>query len=174
MLVTDQERLKEDIIKWAAEFDHKRCGLLPILQRVQERDKCINEYTMQLIADQLDIHPVEVNSVVSFYSFLSEEPQGTFVVRLCQTVSCGLAGGKRVANQLQNELGIEFGETTPCGKFTLEWTNCLGMCDQGPALMVNEQIFTKVTPEKVHEILELCRSTFGPHSLQQTREEQAV
>ncbi len=63
----------------------------------------------------------------------------------------------RVARQLENDLGISFGETTPDGKFTLEWANCIGMCDQGPALLVNDKVYTRVTPDKVHEILEECR-----------------
>ena len=94
---------------------------------------------MQVIADLLDIHPVEVHSVVSFYSFLDERPQGQFVIRLCRTITCDMAGKDHVARQLENDLGIEFGETTPDGKFSLEWANCLGMCDQGPAMLVNEQ-----------------------------------
>jgi len=62
-----------------------------------------------------------------------------------------------VARQLENDLGVGFGQTTACGMFTLECANCLGMCDQGPALLVNDQVFTRVTPEKVHEIIEGCR-----------------
>ena len=67
----------------------------------------------------------------------------------------------RVARQLENDLEISFGETTPDGVFSLEWANCLGMCDQGPAMLVNDQILTNVTPKKVQEILEGCRKTFG-------------
>jgi [NiFe] hydrogenase diaphorase moiety large subunit len=121
---------------------------------------------MQVIADQLALHPVEVYSVVSFYAFLDHRPKGKFVVRLCQTISCDMAGKCRVARQLESDLGIRFGETTADGKFTLEHANCLGMCDQGPALLVNDEVHTRVTPEKVHEILEGCRRTFGVHAAQ--------
>ena len=116
---------------------------------------------MQVIADLLDIHPVEVYSVVSFYAFLGSEPPGQFVIRLCRTISCDMQGKDRVARQLENDLGIDFGETTADGNFTLEWANCMGMCDQGPALLVNDRVYTQVTPEKVHEILEECRRAFG-------------
>ncbi len=68
--------------------------------------------------------------------------------------------------QLENELEIRFGETTSDGKFTLEFTNCLGMCDRGPAMLVNDQVFTQVSPEKAHEIIEKCRQTFGTFALQ--------
>lgn len=171
MLVTDQERLKSEILKMAEACGHRRSGLLPMLQDIQRKYHCVSEFSMQLIADALDIHPVEVHSVVSFYKFLSTKPQGRFVFRLCGTISCDLAGKDRVARQLQNELGIGFRETTPDGKFTLDWTNCLGMCDQGPALMVNEQLFTRVTPEKVHEIVALCRASSGPSTSQSAHEE---
>ena len=66
-----------------------------------------------------------------------------------------------MARQLKNDLGIRFGETTPDGKFSLCWANCMGMCDQGPAMLVNDQVVTSVTLEKVHGILEQCRRTFA-------------
>jgi [NiFe] hydrogenase diaphorase moiety large subunit len=165
MLVTEQERLKEDLQALAQRHGRGRGALLPILQDVQTRHGQVSGYAMQVIADLLDIHPVEVFSVVSFYAFLNAAPQGRFVVRLCRTITCDMAGKDRVARQLENDLKIKFGETTPDGRFTLEWANCLGMCDQGPALLVNDQVLTKVTPEQVHEILEACRKSFSPHAL---------
>jgi len=168
MYAHDNERLKNDIRTWASENGRNRSGLLPLLQKVQKKYSKISDYAMQVIADQLDIHPVEVYSVTSFYSFLNHAPKGKFVFRLCQTISCDIAGKDRVARQLENDLGIKFGETTKDGKFTLEWANCLGMCDQGPALLVNETIYTRVTPEKVHEIVEECRKTFGVYAVEAT------
>jgi len=80
-------------------------------------------------------------------------PKGRIIVRLCQTITCDIAGRKSVARAIERELGISFGETTKDGKFTLEYVNCLGMCDQGPALLINERIYPKVTPEKAVQIL---------------------
>jgi len=71
-----------------------------------------------------------------------------------------MVGKENVARQFENDLGIKFGEATPDGKFSLEWANCIGMCDQGPAVLVNEQVFTRVTPEKVHEIIEACEKIY--------------
>lgn len=167
MLVTEQERLKEDIAAWTNSFGRDRSSLIPVLQKVQSKYHVISEYAMQVLADTIDIHPVEVYGVVTFYSFLNSGERGKFVIRLCQTLSCDMAGKSRVARQLQSDLGINFGETTPDGKFTLEWANCLGMCDQGPALLVNDQVFTGVTPESVHEILEACRKAFGVYAKQE-------
>ncbi len=158
--------LNEDIRAWAAESGNTRSALLPLLQKVQRKYNQIPEHAMQVIADQLDIHPVEVYGVVSFYSFLDHAPKGRFIIRLCRTISCDMAGKDRLARQLQNDLGVEFGQTTSDGKFTLEWANCLGMCDQGPALLVNDKVYSGVTPEKVHEIIEEYRKKFGVYAVE--------
>jgi [NiFe] hydrogenase diaphorase moiety large subunit len=113
---------------------------------------------MQTIADVLDIHPVEVYSVASFYAFLHGAPEGQFVIRLCGTLSCDFAGKDAVADALKNELGVGFDESTDDGLFTLEWASCVGMCDQGPALLVNDQVHTRVTPETAREIVAACRA----------------
>ena len=161
MLASEREQLKAEINKMAKKYDHHRSGLIPVLQHVQNISRHISPEAMQDIAEIFKIHPVEVQGVVSFYSFLSTEKKGKFVVRLCRTITCDMAGKEAVANQLENELGIEFGETTSDGMFTLEFTNCLGMCDMGPAMLVNEDIHTKVTPEKVADIIDSYRNRFG-------------
>jgi NADH:ubiquinone oxidoreductase subunit E len=171
MLVTENERLKQDIGAWFHKYGQDRSGMIPVLQEIQRKYTHVSEYAMQVVADAIGIHPVEVFSVVSFYSFLAHGPRGKFVIRLCRTISCDMAGKARVARQLESDLGITFGQTTPDGKFSLEWANCLGMCDQGPALLVNDQVYTRVTPAMVHEILEACRRTFGVYALESAHEE---
>ncbi len=173
MLVTDQERLREDIGRWVERYGAHRSSLIPVLQEVQAKYHQISEYAMQEVADHLDIHPVEVYSVVTFYSFLDEKYHGRFVIRLCRTVSCDMAGKDRVARQLENDLGITFGQTTKDGKFSLEWASCIGMCDQGPALLVNDEVFPRVTPDKVSEILDTCRRVFGPLAFHHNHHQEA-
>lgn len=164
MLMTERDRVAGEIKALADRLGHNRTSLMPILQDVKAKYHRVDSYAMQVIADELGIHPVEVYSVASFYAFLGDRPQGKFVIRLCRTISCDMEGKERVARQLETDLGITFGETTRDGKFTLEWANCMGMCDQGPALLVNDKVFTKVTPERVHTILEDCRKVFGQHA----------
>jgi [NiFe] hydrogenase diaphorase moiety large subunit len=113
---------------------------------------------MQLIADVLGIHPVEVYAVATFYAYTQPVTEGRFVFRLCRTLSCDLGGKEPVARQLQKDLGIGFGETSADGVFSLEWANCMGMCDQGPALLVNDRVYTAVTPDMVSQIVQECRS----------------
>ena len=161
MLTMQHDRMTDEIDKLIDRHGSGRGALIPILQEVQKRHHVISDFAMQTIADRLGIHPVEVYSVVSFYSFLGDQPQGRFVIRLCRTITCDMAGKSHIARQLENDLGIRFGQTTPDGKFSLCWANCLGMCDQGPAMLVNDQVFTQVTLDKVHGILEQCRRAFA-------------
>ncbi len=168
MLATERETLRQEIARLAEKYEHKRDGMLPILVAIQERYRHVSDFAMQEIARQLRVFPSEVYGVVSFYSFLSTEPKGKFIVRLCQTLSCDFAGKRNVARQLENELGVPFGGTTPDRVFTLEYTNCLGMCDMGPALMVNSDIYTRVQPDMVSDIIEKYRRTFGPASVMKT------
>jgi len=154
MLVSEQEKLKSQMKAWCEQHGADRSALLPVLQEVQKTYTHVPDFAMQYIADLLGIHPVEVYGVVSFYSFLSRDPQGKFVIRLCQSITCEMAGKAEVARQLENDLGIRFGETTADGMFMLEYANCLGMCDQAPAMLVNDRVYTQVTPAKVHDIIE--------------------
>jgi NADH:ubiquinone oxidoreductase subunit E len=167
MLVSQQQKLQDDIRALVARHGGTRAALMPVLQDLQRKHSSISDFAMQVVADEIGIHPAEVYGVVSFYAFLHHEPRGRFQIRLCQTISCDLASKARVARQLENELGIAFGQTTADGRFSLEWASCLGMCDQGPALLVNDRVYTKVTPDQVHEIIEDCRKVFGAHAVQQ-------
>jgi len=153
MLVLEKNSLTEEIEKLVEQFGSRRDSLLPILQSLQKKHKYISEFAQQEVARVLDIHPVEVFSVISFYSFLHSQPQGRNIVRVCQTISCDMTGKEALAAAIERELGIRFGETTKDKKFTLEYTNCLGMCDQGPAMLINDKVYTHLTPEKAISIL---------------------
>ncbi len=137
-----------------------RNALIPVLQEIRKRHTFVNSFAMQYAANRLGVSAAEVYGVISFYSFLKDKNYGKFTISLCRTISCDMADKTRIAKQLQNTLGIKFGETTEDGLFSLQWTNCIGMCDESPALLINEQVFTKVTPQKIKEILDGCRKTY--------------
>ena len=158
MVVTQQEQLRAQIGDVVQRLGPGRSSLIPILQDVKRRYHAVDDDAMQVIADMLDIHPVEVYSVASFYAFLHGAPEGAYVARLCRTLSCEFAGKEAVADALRQELGIDFDETTGDGLFTLEWASCIGMCDQGPALLVNDEVHTRVTPDAVRAIVAACRA----------------
>jgi len=153
MLVLEKNAMTEEIELLVEKYGKSRSSLLPILQDIQRIHNSIPDFAQQEVARLLDIHPVEVFSVISFYSFLNTKPKGRNIVRLCKTITCDMAGKTGVAKALERELGIKFGETTKDSKFTLEYVNCLGMCDQGPALLINERVYPKISPEKAVQIL---------------------
>jgi NADH-quinone oxidoreductase E subunit len=157
MLVLEKNSMTEEIEKLVTKYGKERSALMPILQAIQREHTYIPDFAQQEVARLLDIHPVEVFSVISFYSFLHSVPQGRNIVRLCKTIVCDLAGKEEVEKAVKRELNIEIGQTTKDKKITLEFTNCLGMCDQGPAMMVNDKVFTKLTPEKAVKILKEIR-----------------
>lgn len=153
MLVSEKNAMTQEIEDLVKKYGNSRSSLLPILQDIQRKHKCVSDFAQQEVARVLDIHPVEVYSVISFYAFLNTKPKGRNIVRLCQTITCDLAGKGGVAKAIERELGIKFGETTKDNRITLEYVNCLGMCDQGPALLVNERVYSKVSPESAVQII---------------------
>jgi len=157
MLVEEKNALTSELESLVVKFGSGRESLLPILQAVQIKHAHISDYAQQEIARLLDIHPVEVYSVITFYAFLSVEPKGKNIVRLCRTISCDLAGKSAIARTMERELGITFGETTKDKKFSLEYINCMGMCDQGPSMLVNDDVYTHLTPQGVAAILKTRR-----------------
>ncbi len=154
MRVVDYEQLREEVLEVAALTNYNRASLIPVLRMVKEKYRGVDSEAMQIIGDVLGCHPVEVNAVATFYAFLNPKAEGRFVFRLCRTYSCELAGKEEIARQLARDLGIDFGEMSTDGAFSLEWANCMGMCDQGPAMLVNEDIYTKLTPNRVHTIVQ--------------------
>lgn len=154
MLIEEKNVLTYEIEELIKKFGSGRESLLPILQDIQNKFGYISDFAMQEISRHLDIHPVEVYGVTTFYSFLSTEPKGKYIIRLCKTISCDLLGKETIARTLEKELNLKFGETSKDRKYTLEYCNCIGMCDQGPAMLINDQVYTRLTPSKVVEILE--------------------
>lgn len=153
MTAVKTDKLAEEVAELVKKFGSDRSSLLSILQAVQRKHKYVPDFAQQEIARLLDIHPVEVYSVISFYAFLNSKPKGKNIVRLCRTIVCDMAGKDKVEKAVQKKLGIKFGETTKDNRFTLEHTNCLGMCDCGPAMMVNDNVYIQLTPERAVKIL---------------------
>jgi NADH:ubiquinone oxidoreductase subunit E len=158
--------MREDVTAIAEFTNFNRSSLIPMLQEVKRKYRCVDSYAMQLIADILDIHPVEVHAVASFYALLSPELEGRYVFRLCRTISCDFAGKEEVARQLREDLDLDFGETSADGSFSLEWTNCLGMCDQGPAMLVNDKVYAQLTPGRAKAIVEEFQKMAEEHGAQ--------
>jgi [NiFe] hydrogenase diaphorase moiety large subunit len=138
---------------------------MDIVRDVQESLGHVPREAFDLIAKEANTHRVEVESVVSFYAFLTDRKKGKMVLRLCDDIIDFYHGGEDVAETLQKELGIGFGETTKDGKFTLEKTPSIGMSDQSPAMMVNDVVVTNLTPEKIPGLLAKLRKMKEPQGL---------
>jgi [NiFe] hydrogenase diaphorase moiety large subunit len=146
-------------------YGNDRSRMMDIVEDVQRQCSCVSEEAMQLIAEQTGAHFVEVEGVVSFYAFLSEEPKGKVVIRLCNDVIDMLKGQAAVAEAFKDELGIDFGQTTPDGTITLEWAPCIGMSDQAPAALINDVIITYLSSDHAREIARKLKDGTDPQQL---------
>jgi [NiFe] hydrogenase diaphorase moiety large subunit len=149
-------------------FGNDKGRLMDILLGVQAQAGCIAPEALEEIAKSLSLSRVEVESAATFYAFFSPKPRGRFVIRLCNDVPDQLRGVDRIAAALRKELGIEFGQTTPDGLFSLDYTPCIGMSDQAPAMLINEKVVTWVSTDMVREVVETLRATKNLEQLKLT------
>jgi len=130
-----------------------REDLVGLLKEAQSKFGYVPEEVMAELAESLEIPINEVYGVASFYSFLSIKPVGRNVIRVCQSLPCYLKNSQLIIETVEEELGIKPGETTPDGRFSFQLTNCIGLCDQAPAMMINNDAHVDLTPEKISQIL---------------------
>ena len=126
---------------------------MPCLHFVQKEDGYLSEEAALFLAKELNLPPVEVYSVASFYSMFSLKETGKYIIRVCVSLPCYLRGSREILEALTKELDINVGQTTADKKFTIEAVSCLGICDKAPAMMINEEIYGNLTPQKVREII---------------------
>jgi NADH-quinone oxidoreductase subunit E len=132
----------------------QKSALLPVLHLAQaEFDGWLSPEVMDYVASLLDIQPIEVYEVASFYSMYNLKPVGKCLLEVCRTSSCWLRGANEIVAHLENKLGIKEGETTPDGLFTLKTVECLGSCGTAPMLMCGAQFHENLTSEKVDELI---------------------
>ncbi|MCD4831177.1 MAG: NAD(P)H-dependent oxidoreductase subunit E [Anaerohalosphaeraceae bacterium] len=148
-----------------ASCGNDRDRLMDVVNAVQAKAGCVSDESIEAIAKQLSCHRVEVESVVSFYAFLSKEQKGSVVIRLCNDVVDKMNGVDAVAKAFEDELGIKFGQTTDDGKITLEYAPCIGMCDQAPAALINNEVMTYLSTDKVKEIVKNLKACNDPAKL---------
>src|ERR1035437_747417 len=149
------ETVSELIKNLADQHGRSRQNPLPILQGVIEQEKYLSEFSMIEIARELDMSASEVYGTATFYSFLEYKKMGKYIIRICKTITCSMKGKNQILLAIEDMLKIKVGETTPDGTFSLLQTNCLGFCHKAPAMLINNDVYTDLTPEKVREILNL-------------------
>ena len=149
---TEEELLAQldDVLK---EYAHVPGALIPVLQIAQGIFGYLPEPVLKRVALAMGKSYSEVAGVVSFYAFFSTHPRGKHVVRVCLGTACYVRGGKLVLEAMRKELGIEVGETSPDGMFSLEVARCFGACGLAPAMCIDEEVYKRVRPAKIREIL---------------------
>ncbi|MCI5076178.1 NAD(P)H-dependent oxidoreductase subunit E [Oricola sp.] len=146
-------------------YANDRHRMLDILLDVQDRFRWISPKVMETVARQTGLSRIEVEGVASFYSFLSQTPKGRVTIRLCNDIVDRYAGLEEVAKAFEEVLGIKVGQTSNDGAFSLEYTPCIGMCDQAPAAMVNDVVLTKLTAETARSAAEALKAGTSPSKL---------
>ncbi|MBI2845257.1 MAG: NADH-quinone oxidoreductase subunit NuoE [Chloroflexi bacterium] len=139
-------------------YPDKRSAILPTLYLAQRDYGYLTPKAMQEVAELLELDPTEVNTVAAFYTLFYREPVGKFVIQVCEDLPCALCGAEKIVSHLRERLGIEVGETTADGLFTLQTVMCVAGCDRAPVMQVNLKYFEGLTPESVDKILEELRS----------------
>ena len=142
-----------EIIGWYPEGKQKS-ALLPLLHLLQEQEGWTSPEGMDYVARMLDIQPIEVYEVASFYTMYHLNPVGKHVIEYCRTGPCCLMGGEEVYTHLKQRLGVDTGQTTVDGQFTLKEVECLAACGMGPVFQIREKYYMHLTNEKVDEIID--------------------
>jgi NADH-quinone oxidoreductase subunit E len=149
------EALKAEIVKLIARYPNKRAVTLPALHLVHENLRCVPFQAMREIAEVLEITAAEVHDTMSFYGFFPQAPLGDVRVWVCRSLSCMLRGGDEILEHACHKLGIEPGQTTRDGKLTVEFAECLGICDFAPAALADDgRIFGPLTEESVDSVMD--------------------
>jgi NADH-quinone oxidoreductase E subunit len=153
-----EAQIIEELEPLLQEYATKPGGIIPALQIAQTRLGYLPESVIQRIAHIFGKPYSEVAGVVTFYSFFSTVPKGTYQIRVCLGTACYVRGGNELLQALKNKLGIDVGETTPDRLFSLGVGRCFGACGMAPVLMVNDDLHQRVKATKIGEILEAYRA----------------
>ncbi|MGQ9575268.1 MAG: NADH-quinone oxidoreductase subunit NuoE family protein [Thermoguttaceae bacterium] len=143
-------------------YPTRRAALLPALHVVHERLGWVPPEAVVEIAQLLELAPAEVQDALSFYGFFAQDqPEGRVRVWVCRSLSCAARGGEEVLEYLCQRLGIRPGQTTPDGRITLRYAECLGACDFAPAMLVGEVLYKNLTREKIDQFVESVTADNG-------------
>jgi NADH-quinone oxidoreductase subunit E len=150
--------LKQTLEEHVAKVDHPRELAIDVMFVLQDHFGYLSDEAVEETAGLLDMTPLEVEELATFYTFTYREPVGKYVIHVCDSVICWMDGYESLKDYLCQTLGIEVGETTTDGLFTLLPVCCIGYCDQSPAMLINKKVYGHLTPEKIDTILEKLKA----------------
>jgi NADH-quinone oxidoreductase subunit E len=150
-MLTEEER--RDIEAELPHYPHKRAVCIEAMKIVQRYRGWVSDESLQDLAELLEMTVDELDGVATFYNLLFRRPVGKHIILLCDSVTCWIMGYERLRQHLTARLGIQWGETSADGRFTLLPIVCLGACDHAPALMIDHDLHRDLDPTKLDEIL---------------------
>jgi NADH-quinone oxidoreductase subunit E len=153
------EDLRQKIQAYFPRYPSKQAVVLPALHLVQDELRCVPLEAVREIADMLDLSPAELNDAMSFYGFFrgKEKPLGKTRLWVCHSLACALTGGEELLEHICRRLNVKPGGTSADGKITVEFAECLGLCEGAPAVLINDEGQTNVCPDNVDALLEKLR-----------------
>ena len=146
--------MEEKLRTVLSETESGQEALIPLLQRVQEELGYVPEEAIFGISERTGVSASEVFGVLTFYAQFRLTPQGRNRISVCQGTACHVLGGAKILQRVESHLGVADGETTPDGEFTLDEVRCLGSCSLAPVMVINDDTYGRLTPEKALKIIE--------------------
>jgi NADH-quinone oxidoreductase subunit E len=138
-------------------YPQKRSAIMMILHAIQKEKGYLSLEAQEWVADKLELTPIKVREVVTFYPFYREKPIGRRHVRVCRTLSCALNGGYKVCDAFKKEFGCDLDEVSEDGRVTIEFAECLASCGTAPVAMVDDQLYENLDQGKVEALCEQIR-----------------
>lgn len=148
------DKTKKEVQNIIARYPQKKAALLPILHVAQQEFGFIGEDTERMVAGLLDIKPIQVREVVTFYTMYNRRPVGKYHIQVCSNLTCTLLGAKSLLDYLKKKLNIGLGEITEDKKIMISSVECLGACEQAPCMMVNFDYYGDLDEGKIDKILD--------------------
>jgi len=135
-------------------YPRKRSAIMMILHAIQKQKGLISLEAQEWVADKLELSPIQVREVVTFYPFYRERPVGRRHIRVCRTLSCALNGGYKVCDAFRKAFETRLDEVSPDGRVTVEFAECLASCGTGPVALIDEELYENLNEERVASICE--------------------
>ena len=148
-----QETLKQ-FDEVVSRYPEQKSAVLPVLYMAQKEFGHLSQEAIEYVAKLMDIPAVRLYGIVTFYTMFNMKPVGRHHLQVCRTLPCALLGSERIINYLKKKLGINLGETTPDGKFTLSEVECLASCDTAPVMQINDDYCENLSEEKIDKVFE--------------------
>ncbi len=152
------EAIRKPLLDRIQGTEHPRELVVDVMFALQDHYGYLSDEGLEQAAQLLEMSPLEVEELATFYTFIYREPVGKFVIHVCDSLICWMEGQESISDHLSRKLGIQPGETTRDGLFSLLPVCCIGYCDRAPAMLINRKVYGELTPEKIDEILERLRS----------------